>query len=63
MKRCAQNPMHPEYTLCGDAFDAPETEGIEPFTFAVPGEAVTCDKCCKAIAYIYEIYTPKGKVR
>lgn len=64
MKLCAQHPLQPEYTLCGDAFDAPDTEDdVEPFTFAVYGEKVTCAKCRLAIAFIYEIYTPKGKAK
>ncbi|UUV44556.1 hypothetical protein RCMOTHERGOOSE_46 [Rhodobacter phage RcMotherGoose] len=67
MKICAQNPIQPEFTLCGDAFDIADTEApdddIEPFTFAVPGQKVTCEQCLRAIAFIHEIYTPKGKVK
>lgn len=29
MKICAQNPANPEYSLCGMAEDAPETEDDE----------------------------------
>lgn len=67
-KLCAQNPVQPEFTLCGDAFDIISTEApdedIEPFDFAVGrGDKVTCEHCLRAIAFIYEIYTPKGKVK
>lgn len=64
MKICAQHPLQPEFTLCGDAFDAPETEDdVEPFKFAVPGDKVTCEHCRRAIAFIHEIYTSGGKAR
>lgn len=60
MKFCAQAPSQPEYSLCGDAFDAPDTEDdVEPFEFAKPGQVVTCEKCRLAIHRIREAF-PRG---
>ena len=60
MKRCAQSPAQPEFSLCGDAWDAPDTEDdVEPFRFAERGETVTCEKCRGIIDKIRESY-PRG---
>jgi hypothetical protein len=64
MKLCAQNPIQGEFTLCGDAFDINAVDGdVEPFEFALPGQKVTCEACLRSIAFIHEIYTPKGKLK
>ncbi len=64
MKLCAQNPANYEYSLCGDAFDAPDTESdVEPFRFAEIGEQITCEKCVKCIQDIHRCYTAGGRQR
>jgi len=60
MKRCAQMPNNSEYSLCGDAWDAPDTEcDVEPFRFVERGETVTCSKCREIIDKIKQSF-PKG---
>lgn len=64
MKICAQNPVNSEYSLCGDAFDAPDTEDdVEPFKFVKPQERVTCIICLCAIRNILISYTRNGKLK
>lgn len=64
MKICAQKPNQPEYSLCGDAYDAPETEDdVEDFSIATPGQRVTCEDCKSAIQEIYTNYTIGGYCR
>jgi len=61
MKICAQNPANPEYSLCGMAEDAPETEDDEEeFEFSRFGIRVTCADCLNVIRNIHETYTQKG---
>lgn len=60
VKRCATMPWNAEYSLCGDAFDAPQTEDdVEPFELVKPGETVTCEKCRMTIRKIRSEY-PRG---
>ena len=60
IKICAVMPMQAEYSLCGDAFDAPDTEDdVEPFELAKPGNVVTCEKCRDIIREIRDTY-PRG---
>lgn len=57
MKICAKMPNNYEYSLCGDAFDAPQTEDdVEPFKLAETGDVVTCDKCRKIIREVRDSY-------
>jgi hypothetical protein len=47
----------PEYTLCGDAFDAFESgDADEPIVFANAGQVVTCTECRRAIDYVRKHY-------
>lgn len=57
MKVCAPNPNSGgEYSLCGDAFDAPDTEDdVEEFRIGESGDLVTCPKCREAILEIKAI--------
>lgn len=64
MKLCASNPIMGEYTLCGFAFDAPQTENdVADFEFAVKGQTITCESCRFVIEQIYKSYTINGKVK
>jgi hypothetical protein len=52
MRRCAQNPCQPEYTLCGWAEDAPETEAdcrtlLEQAVEALKRWTVAVDDLCE----------------
>lgn len=59
-KLCATNPIQPEFSLCGDAYDAPETEDdVEPFDFAYEGQTVTCVNCRHVIDTLREQF-PRG---
>lgn len=59
-KICSFHPLQPEFSLCGDAFDAPDTEDdVEPFELASNGETVTCENCREAIKAIRDSY-PRG---
>jgi hypothetical protein len=55
--------MHPgmgnEFTLCGDAFDAPDTEqGWEDGPFvATDSKTVTCPKCVEIIRAVQGVRT------
>jgi hypothetical protein len=64
IKRCIQNPLNGEYSLCGDAFDAPDTEDdVEPFRFAEVGEYANCKHCLDLVHFIRHGVTPKGRIR
>lgn len=64
MKLCAQAPLNPEFSLCGDAEDAPETEDdVEPFRFAGEGETLTCEACMQIIKHVRLDYTHRFKRR
>lgn len=62
MRRCAEHPLQPEFSLCGDAFDIYETEGddAEPFAFVKRGQTVTCDNCRDAITKLRRNFTSRG---
>ena len=62
-KLCAEDPLQSEYSLCGNAFDAPDDPmcNVEPFDFARPGQTVNCNECLHSIASIKLHYTPKGR--
>ena len=66
MKVCAVNPLMGEYSLCGDAFDAPDDPECDTPTFILatrPGQIVTCEGCLKCIQELRARYTDKGRVR
>lgn len=47
---CASNPAQPDFTLCGDAFDAFDTgDAEEQHVEAKKGQTVTCQQCCLVI--------------
>lgn len=50
LRRCAQNPLLAEFSLCGDAFDGfGSGDLVEDFAIAQPGESITCARCCEAV--------------
>lgn len=56
MRICMQNPMSPEYSLCGDAVDLYDDLGIgEPFKFGESGDTINCEQCKKCIDEIKQI--------
>lgn len=58
-RRCAESPVQPEFSLCGDAFDAFDSgDASEPYEFAKPGESITCAICCNAVREIKAIRNP-----
>lgn len=62
MKICAESPSNPEYSLCGNAFDAsedPMCEDMEPFRFAKVGDVVSCKECRRVIVDVRICY-PRG---
>jgi hypothetical protein len=62
VKICAESPSNSEYTLCGNAFDAPDDpllDDMEPFKFAAPGQTVTCTECKRVIDNVRASY-PRG---
>lgn len=59
MKRCAENPAQGEYTLCGVAWDAPDSEDdVEPFVMAKDDESITCLLCCRVIRIVKAMKNP-----
>lgn len=48
--RHAQSPLHPEYTLCGLAYDS-DAMGEERPVFAKAGERVNCPHCRVVVNY------------
>lgn len=64
MKVCAPAYINGgEYSLCGDAFDAPDTEDdVEPFRLAEVGQTVTCEICKQIIREVRDAY-PRGYKR
>ena len=59
MKRCAQNPMLEEYSLCGNAFDAfASGDAPEPHEIAGPGQIINCPECCAAVREIKRMRNP-----
>lgn len=47
---CAQSTSQPEFTLCGDAFDAFESgDAEEEHEHAEQGGTITCPACCRQI--------------
>lgn len=48
--RCADNPIQPEFTLCGRAFDDVEDDQEAPL-FVMPGHVVTCEQCLAVIRH------------
>ena len=61
---CATSPVNPEFTLCGDAFDAYESGDSErPIIFAKQGERVNCEQCLIVIIEIRNTYTNNGLMR
>lgn len=61
---CAGNAASSDYTLCGMASDAHETdEDCAEFRFAGIGENVTCEECLRVIRDIHKSFTPTGKAR
>jgi len=65
VKTCAHNPAQSEYSLCGVAFDAPETEcDVQEFEFSnETGDKVTCEDCLRIIEELFESYTRKGRLK
>lgn len=65
MRICVQNPVNPEFSLCGDASDAAQTEDdSEEFRFAFEKlERVSCEKCLSIIEEIYTFYTLTGRLK
>lgn len=50
MRRCAQNPLQAEFSLCGNAFDAFDSgDADEPHEIANAGQVINCEDCCRAI--------------
>lgn len=58
VKRCAEDPLQGEFSLCGVAFDALDDD-IEPYEIVKPGQTVTCEDCKRCIREIKE-YFPRG---
>ncbi|MCF6783361.1 hypothetical protein [Stutzerimonas stutzeri] len=59
IRRCAQSPIQPEFSLCGDAFDAFDSgDAEEPHSIAGPGESITCPECCMAVREVKAIRNP-----
>jgi hypothetical protein len=59
VRRCAESPVQPEFSLCGDAFDAFESgDASESYELAKPGQSITCSMCCTAIREIKAIRNP-----
>lgn len=61
---CATNPVQPEFSLCGDAFDGFDSGDLdEPVALAETGERITCERCrlvitqCKRVKHWRE---PEG---
>ncbi len=66
MKICAESPSNREYSLCGNAYDAPDDpmlEDMEAFKFADEGETVTCEECTRVIRHIRLDYTQRYRRR
>ena len=60
-RKCAQNSVNAEFTICGDAFDAFETgDADEEHECAGPGGVVNCPSCC---AIIRDLRDMKYKLR
>lgn len=52
MIRHASNPLMPEHTLCGDAFDGGDSGDLEANpTFAIPGQTINCPQCRAVITW------------
>lgn len=61
MRRCAENPINAEFTICGDAFDALETgDADEAHECAGPRQVVNCPSC---FAIIQDLRDMKYKLR
>lgn len=59
VRRCAQNPMQAEFSLCGDAFDAfASGDAEEPHEIAGPGQTINCEDCCRAVREIKSMRNP-----
>ncbi len=59
VRRCAASPVQPEFSLCGEAFDAfDEKLTSEPYEIAEPDQSITCPMCCEAIREIKSIRNP-----
>lgn len=59
IRRCAESPNQPEFSLCGDAFDAFSSgDSDEPFEFAGEGQTVNCEMCVSAIREIKKLRNP-----
>ena len=55
-RKCAQNTSNPEFTLCGDAFDAfASGDADEEHECAGQGGTVTCPECCTQIRDIRDM--------
>lgn len=59
VRRCADNPAAPEYSLCGQAYDAFDSgDADERFEFVEKGQTINCENCCRAIREIKRIRNP-----
>lgn len=65
MRLCAETAAQPEFSLCGDAFDAADDLQDEALRYriAAPGERITCPVCLRMLADIFSRYTRTGKVK
>lgn len=66
MKICAHNPVNAEFSLCGVAFDAAETENEVDAKYVLAteaGESVSCGDCKLVINEIYSTYTQTGRLK
>lgn len=56
-RKCAQSTSQPEFSLCGDAFDAFATgDADEEHEIAVQGGTITCPACCEQIRDIRSMH-------
>jgi len=59
LRRCAESPVQPEFSLCGDASDGFASGDLdEDYAIARDGESITCPKCCNAVLEIKALRNP-----
>lgn len=59
IRRCVANPFLPEFSLCGQAFDAFDSgDADEPFEFAGEGSTVNCEDCIRVVKEIKKLRNP-----
>lgn len=53
IRQCVGNPINPEFSLCGDSFDAYDSgDAEEEHEVVSVGGTVTCPQCCIIISEI-----------